>query len=78
MRDYSPTACRFLITLREHDYLTSYDPKKDKGPLIFDETTGIYYWNNQYCLEIMLENDLLLTNCKGIKFVKHHEEMCCI
>jgi hypothetical protein len=77
MEDYRPVACRLLVTLHEHEDILPYDPASDSGPLLYVRKENKYYWNRTICLEIMTENDLSLSRCAGVKFVKHHGEMCC-
>lgn len=74
---YNPTACRILITDKNYDeILEPYDPNKDKGPWIFDNLEGKHFWNGEYCLEFMFEQDLLLADAIEIDYVKHNDQYC--
>ncbi|MCO6043314.1 hypothetical protein NG895_05290 [Aeoliella sp. ICT_H6.2] len=76
--DYSPHACRLLITDIEHNELRKFDPQNERGPWLWDATTDEHWWNGNYCLEVMLESDLLLGSGQQIDFVEHHANRCCI
>jgi hypothetical protein len=77
--DYSPTACRLLISKREKvENLLPYDPDVRSGPWWHNKDTGSHYWNGRYCLEILLTRRLSLENIKEIRFTQHHPERCCI
>jgi hypothetical protein len=73
---YSPTACRFLITDRNVScsLLKAYDPNTDDGPL--REVGDDWFWNGDVCLEIMIESDILLADCRKVDFVNHHPDIC--
>lgn len=73
---YGVEACRILIT--ETDYssvLDPYDPTIGDGPWWVD-SKGQHYWNGKFCLEVMVEDDVLLTGATKVDFVKHHEKRC--
>lgn len=73
---YGVEACRILIT--ETDYssvLDPYDPTIGDGPWWVD-SKGQHYWNGKFCLEVMVEHDVLLTGATKVDFVKHHGNQC--
>lgn len=73
---YGVEACRLLIT--DTDYsatLDAYDPEAGDGPWWRDKD-GKHHWNGEYCLEVMYEGDLDLSNAETVDFVKHHEKRC--
>ncbi len=79
--DYSPKACRILITDIDYDSdpaLTPYDPAAGDGPWWREGPDGIHYRNGNICLEFMLEFELSVSACKSINCVKHHNQYCCI
>lgn len=55
-----------------------YDPTIYGGPWWEDPATGIHYFNNDHCLELMIEEDLLLSNATACKVVSHHPSFCCL
>jgi len=56
---YGIPACRILLTTNDYSsLLQKYDPSIPCGPWWYDKDTDIHYWNGNYCLEIMLERDL--------------------
>lgn len=76
--NYKPEACRILIT--EYDYddddrLTSYNPKNGDGPWFLDEE-GNHYWNGNYTLEFMFEDDILLSKFSSLQIFSHHDSYC--
>lgn len=76
---YKPEACRILITKREYDSpLEPYDPRLDTGPWWYDEDKDVHYWNGNYCLEFMIDKDMMLSILKRISFVTHHPYQCSI
>ncbi|MBW8832475.1 MAG: hypothetical protein JF606_24365 [Burkholderiales bacterium] len=79
MTDYSPAACRILITAKDRStMLNAYDPKKRDGPWWYDVTNDAHYFNNTHCLEFMIEADLPLKDAARVDFVKHHPDMCSV
>lgn len=75
MMDYSPPAYRLLLSKRDIPTgVTPYDPTKDEGPLQLKD--GKYYWNGAFTSEFMIEDDLSLDQCTGLKFVLHNEQYC--
>lgn len=78
MREYSPVACRILVTKRDFPAssgLIRYDPGACKGPLRKNKK-GEYFWNSNICLEFMIEDDLGLDSLRDIDLVKHHDDYC--
>lgn len=75
---YGVPACRILLTSQEHKNLEVYDPKRKEGPWWHDESTGYHYYNENYCLEFMIERDLVIRKGVKIGFVKHHGRWCSI
>jgi hypothetical protein len=74
---YGVPACRILVTSKDYSgTLQSYDPTLGDGPWWYDSSSDQHYWNGEYCLEIMLERNLYITECMGIDFVDHHQEYC--
>jgi hypothetical protein len=74
--NYQPRAARILISADEHGDLEPYDPAKDNGPWILED--GEHLWNGSFCLEVMLERDIPLSDCTKIDFTRHHDNQCCI
>jgi hypothetical protein len=77
MKAYRPHAYRILIIDRDLDHsrlLTRYDPHIDKGPL--RERDGVWYWNDNYTSEFMVESDLDLVTCMSLDFISHNEKLC--
>ncbi len=75
---YGVPACRILITEQEHENLSPYEPHKKYGPWWFDISNEQHYYNNNYCLEFMVEDDLLITQDVELDFVSHHDRWCSI
>lgn len=74
---YGVKACRILVTEEDRsDILEEYDPTRHDGPWWFDEKNDTHYWNGNYCLEIMIENDVDIDDCLTIDFVDHHRQFC--
>lgn len=77
MKSYRPPAYRLLLTDRNitrSDHVRVYDPKTDNGPL--KQKGDMWYWNAKYTSEFMIEEDLLLNECKKMQFVNHNPEIC--
>jgi hypothetical protein len=72
---YSPHACRILLTRKEYD-LAPYDPTQRDGPWWQSTKTGRHYYNNEYTLEILIDEHLTLTGATRLGFVSHHENYC--
>jgi len=78
MEEYTPTACRLLLTNNDYSdssILTSYDILEKKGPLWYDCNTKKFYWNGHFTLELMFEDSIEIVDCT-IDFVTHHDTMC--
>lgn len=75
---YGVPACRILITDKKHDNLSEYDPEKKDGPWWYDTSREQHYYNGHYCLEFMVEADLMLTSDVRVDFVTHHDKWCSI
>ncbi|WP_433780424.1 hypothetical protein [Flavobacterium anhuiense] len=79
MDQYSPTACRILITSKDHDQnplLSRYDPHNiDGGPWYIDEKEQNYYRENRN-IEFMFEDELKISDALTIDFVNHHPDFC--
>lgn len=76
---YGIVACRILVT--KEDYrsdLHVYDPTLRNGPWWYDKGNDMHYWNGHYCLEIMIERDLDLSEIIKVDFVRHHPTYCCL
>lgn len=73
---YGIEACRILITANDwSDTLIPYDPTRGDGPW-WTDGQGNHYWNGQFCLEVMFEDDLPLETATGLSFVGHHPHFC--
>ncbi|SRR5712692_828595 len=57
---YGVRACRILVTPNEHKGLAQYDPTVGDGPWWYDKDKDEHYFNGNYCLELMLEEDLAI------------------
>jgi len=76
---YRPTAVRVLITPNDYSRILSpYDPARGDGPWWFDTIAGTHYWNGSFTLEVMIDQDLLLSDCNTIDFVRHHTDLCSV
>lgn len=66
---------RMLVTDNEPPVdLKEYRPEKDKGPLLHDGDN--WYWNGKKFGQFLFDRDLLLDECKTVKFVSHHDDWC--
>ncbi|TYP94877.1 hypothetical protein LX73_0168 [Fodinibius salinus] len=74
--DYDIPACRFLITNEEKPNLKAYKPKLKNGPWWYNQENDTHYFNGYYCLELMLEEEILLDELLKLEFVKHHSSYC--
>ncbi|WP_298962319.1 hypothetical protein [uncultured Methylobacterium sp.] len=78
MTQYSPHACRFLLSSSplesSLEYLKLYCPMSDNGPI--RQINGAWFWNCDITLEIMIDKDLPLDRCTGVDFVTHHNIYC--
>jgi hypothetical protein len=78
IKKYQPPAARILVTTENRDsLLTPYDPTSADGPWTVDKD-GNHFWNDDICLEIMVERSIPLKSATRIDFVRHHEKRCCI
>ena len=77
--DYTPPALRILLSDQDHSKkLKPYDPVEDDGPWRYNPKKNRHYWNHNYCLEIMVERDIRLSEVEKIDFVNHHSRYCCL
>jgi hypothetical protein len=72
--DYRPIACRILVSDKHYEKLKPYDPAKGEGPWIVENER--HYFNDEYCLEILIEGDIPLSQVATVDFVEHHQEWC--
>lgn len=75
---YNTAACRILVTQESHGALDAYDPEQGNGPWYYDRKNDKHYWNGLYCLEIMFEKHVKLSDAIGVDFVSHKSDQCCI
>jgi hypothetical protein len=76
---YKITACRILITDIVRDLLLPrYDPTLGNGPWRFDESEGTHYFNNNYCLEFMVEAPIPLSMLASLNFTTHSDRYCAL
>lgn len=79
IKKYKIAACRILITdINRDGQLPSYDPSAKIGPWWFDSASDQHYYNNNYCLEFMVEESVSLEKLKKLDFVSHHKVYCSI
>ena len=77
--EYSPVACRILITEKDRDEkLMPYIPGQGDGPWWADHKNRKHYWNGKHCLEFMLEAEIPLSSISELRFVRHHKDRCSI
>ena len=75
---YTPRACRILITEKDRDEkLKPYLPAEGDGPWWADDEKDKHYWNGNYCLEFMLEDEIPLSSISELRFVRHHPVSTC-
>jgi hypothetical protein len=74
--EYKPPAFRLLLSKRitPSRHVVEYDPEKDDGPLRFEN--GKWLRARNLNSEFMLEEDLSLSRCVELDFVKHHHRFC--
>jgi hypothetical protein len=72
---YSPHAVRILLTNNEYDF-PPYDPTLRDGPWWQSTKTGRHYYNNEYTLEILIDEHLSLRRATRLAFVTHHDHYC--
>lgn len=74
---YKIRACRILITdIDRNSQLEPYDPTLKNGPWWFDSANQQHYFNNNYCLEFMIEAPIKLKHLRNFDFVDHHSAYC--
>lgn len=77
---YHPAACRILVSEQQGlerlvTCLQPYDPGKSDGPLrVVDRD---WFFNDEYTLELMFDENLPLQRMDGLRFVTHHRDFCC-
>ncbi len=69
-------ACRILNTENKYSKYQIYDPFLGDGPWWYDKENNKSYYNNNYCLEFMIEADFVINNNTKIKFVDHSTKYC--
>ncbi|WP_343590811.1 hypothetical protein [Flavobacterium sp.] len=79
MSEYTPQACRILISDKDyvdHEIIKPYDPGAEySGPLHID-STGRNFYNKAVNIEFMFEGELNIEDALKIDFVTHHKELC--
>jgi len=76
---YGVPACRILISSNDYgEEFQVYDPTLRNGPWWHNPEDDQHYWNGNYCLEIMLEQDLGIHESIGVDFVDHHPRYCSV
>ena len=76
---YKVEACRILITDLDRDSkLEPYDPTLKNGPWWFDSVTDQHYFNNNHCLEFMIEAPIKFEHLRNLDFVDHHSAYCSV
>lgn len=73
---YNTPACRILISDNEYTELTPYDPATDNGPWIFAD--GKHYYNGDFCLEVLVDTNIPISNVSAIQLVDHHPNQCAL
>jgi hypothetical protein len=74
---YRTNGFRMFVTDDEPPVdLKEYRPGKDDGPLLHDIGSSTWYWNGEKFGQFMFDGDLLLEECKTIKFVNHKDDSC--
>ncbi len=74
---YSPKALRILVTSEDRSsLLEKYIPELRTGPWWYDKENDAHYFNRDYTLEIMLEDDIPLKSVQKISTVTHHSRIC--
>jgi len=76
---YKIRACRILITdMDRGSELDLYDPCIPNGPWWHDKANVQHYFNMDYCLEFMFEEDLIVNKHTRLDFVNHNDRYCSI
>ena len=74
---YSPRHFRILVTSEDRSsLLEKYIPELRTGPWWYDKENDAHYFNRDYTLEIMLEDDIPLKSVQKISTVTHHSRIC--
>jgi hypothetical protein len=74
---YNPPAFRILITDKDtFQSLEPYPAEESGGPLFYDSESDAWYWNGQFTGEFMVDEDLSVEHCTGIRFCNHHTSIC--
>lgn len=74
---YGIEACRILVTSSDYSSIFPiYEPTRGDGPWWHKADTDSHYFNGEYCLEIMIERDVLIEEASTIDFVDHNIDMC--
>lgn len=73
---YKPPAVRILLSDRDYPGLLRYDPTKGDGPWWHRSSDDTHWWNSDFTLEILFDEDLPLTRVHQVTFVKHHDRFC--
>lgn len=77
--EYEVEACRILLTRQDRsNELQEYDPKRGDGPWWYETEADRHWWNGKFCLEILLERDLLVNEITDMSFTQHHKSRCCL
>lgn len=87
--DYSPVACRILLTQNERSSsilldngtrrpLLPYTPESGDGPWWHDAAEDRHWWNGNFCLEILIERDLRTDDACDLDFEDHSAVKCSI
>lgn len=76
---HSPPGGRILVTSKDYtSELEEYDPTLGDGPWWYDVANDRHYWNGNFCLEIMIEDDLTVAESGEVDFVNHHPNGCSV
>lgn len=75
---YKIPACRILISDKKHDDLKEYNPNDGDGPWWYDHKRDTHFFNNNFCLEFMVEDDIVIEreSLVSIDLVNHHKDWC--
>jgi hypothetical protein len=74
---YGIPACRILVTSNDYSSIFPiYEPTRGDGPWWHKADTDTHYFNGVYCLEIMIERDVLIKEASTIDFVDHSPNKC--
>lgn len=77
METYNPPAFRILITEKHaFEFLQPYPAEERGGPVFYDSQSDAWYWNGQFTGEFMIDADLQLEHCTGVRFCNHHPSIC--